>query len=111
MTSLSFWEPLQGRTRLWKVVWLYGLALTVVYSLIGLAVPLGNSAATWIYGAIGILITVYQLAALWQCAFNGPSRVVAVLVRVSVVLSLLLVPVLIYLYATQPALFDLGEFA
>jgi len=106
MTS-SIWEPLQGRTPLWKVVWVYGFAVSLAYAGVGLVLPLENAGVSWTYTLIGLLITLYQLIALWRCAFNSRSRAWGVLVRISVVASLLLIPVGIYLFATQPTLFDL----
>jgi hypothetical protein len=105
--TLSIWEPLQGRTPLWKVVWVYGLAVSLAYAGIGLVLPLENTAVSWTYTLVGLLITLYQLIGLWRCAFNSRSRAWGVLVRISVVASLLLIPVCIYLFATQPTLFDL----
>jgi hypothetical protein len=105
--TLSIWEPLQGRTPLWKVVWVYGFAVSLAYAGVGLVLPLENTGVSWTYTLVGLLITLYQLIGLWRCAFNSRSRMWGVLVRISVVASLLLIPVGIYLFATQPALFDL----
>jgi hypothetical protein len=105
--TLSIWEPLQGRTPLWKVVWVYGFAVSLAYAAVGLVLPLENTGVSWTYTLGGLLITLYQLIGLWRCAFNSRSRVWGVLVRISVVASLLLIPVGIYLFATQPTLFDL----
>ena len=105
--TLSFWEPLQGRTPLWKVVWVYGLAVSLAYAGVALVLPLDNTGVSWTYTLVGLLITLYQLIALWRCAFNSRSRAWGVLVRISVAASLLLIPVGIYLFATQPSLFDL----
>lgn len=105
--TLSIWEPLQGRTPLWKVVWVYGFAVSLAYAGLGLVLPLENAGVSRTYTWIGFLIGLYQLIGLWKCAFNSRSRTWGVLVRISVVASLLLIPVCIYLFATQPALFDL----
>jgi RsiW-degrading membrane proteinase PrsW (M82 family) len=105
--TLNIWEPLQGRTPLWKVVWVYGFGVSLAYAGVGLALPLENTAVSWTYTLIGLLIGLYQLIGLWRCAFNSRSRAWGVLIRISVVASLLLIPVCIYLFATQPALFDL----
>jgi glycopeptide antibiotics resistance protein len=105
--TLSIWEPLQGRTPLWKVVWVYGFAVSLAYTVIGMMLPLENTGVSWTYMLIGLLIGLYQLIALWKCAFNSRSRAWGVLVRISVVASVLLIPVGIYLFVTQPTLFDL----
>lgn len=107
MVTLSFWEPLQGRTPLWKVVWVYGFAVSLAYALVGFVLPLENPVVSWVYMLIGLLIGLYQLIGLWRCAFNCRSRAWGLLVRISVVASLLFVPVCIYLFVTQPLLFGL----
>jgi hypothetical protein len=98
----SLREPLQGRTSLRKVFWLYGLAASLVYGVLGLAVPAGSVMAAGVYLVVGIILGIYQLIALWQCAFNGRSRAVGVLVRISVVASVLLTPVIVYVMMTLP---------
>jgi hypothetical protein len=105
--SNILWEPLQGRTPLWKVVWVYGFAVSLAYALIGFALPVENAVVSWAYMLIGLLIGLYQLIALWKCAFNCRSRAWGVLVRISVIASLALIPICIYLFAMQPELFDL----
>src|ERR1700692_4314133 len=105
MMTPIIWEPLQGRTPLWKVVWVYGFAVSLVYALVALVLPLENTVVSWAYMLIGLLIGLYQLIGLWKCAFNSRSRGWGVLVRVSVIASLVFIPVCIYLFVTQPALF------
>jgi hypothetical protein len=107
MVRSNIWEPLQGRTPLWRVVWVYGFAVSLAYALVGFALPLQNAVVSWAYMLIGVLIGLYQLVALWKCAFNCRSRALGVLVRISVIASLLFIPVCIYLFVMQPELFDL----
>lgn len=102
-----FWEPLQGRTRLWKVAWVYGFAVSLAYAFFALVLPLDIAIVSRAYTLIGVFLTLYQLIALWRCAFNSSSRAWGVLVRISVIASLLFIPVCIYLLVTQPALFEL----
>ena len=106
MTS-SIWEPLQGRTPLWKVVWVYGFAVSLAYAGVGLVLPLENAGVSWTYTLFGLLLTLYQLIGLWRCAFNSRSRAWGVLVRISVIASLALIPICVYLFVMQPELFDL----
>jgi hypothetical protein len=102
MVSQSIWEPLQGRTSLSRVFWVYGLGVSVVYAVIGLAVPASSAAASGLYFLGGLILGIYQLIALWQCAFNARSRAVGIWVRVSVAASFLLLPVFVYLIVTYP---------
>lgn len=91
-------EPLLGKTSLAKVFWLYGILGSVLVSAAGLAVDLGNKSATRIYTVFGILFSVYVTVATYRCASNCRSKLLARLARISAVISLLMLPVLAYLY-------------
>lgn len=91
-------EPLLGKTSLAKVFWLYGLLGSVLVSAAGLAVDPGNETATRIYTVFGLLFSVYVTVATYRCASNCRSKSLARLARISAVISLLLLPVLAYLY-------------
>jgi hypothetical protein len=91
-------EPLQGKTSLSKVFWLYGLLGSVLVSAVGLAVDPGNVTASRMYMVFGLLFSVYVTVATYQCAANCPSKLLAWLARVSAVISLAALPVLAYLY-------------
>ena len=102
MLSEFVLDPLRGRTRLWKVVWLYGLGGNLVYSAIIAPFFPGSTFTTRLCVLGGLILGLYQLAALWQCAYNGRSRFVARFVRASVVISLILVPLFVYLLIVDP---------
>jgi hypothetical protein len=105
-------EPLQGKTSLSKVFWLYGLLGSVLVSALGLAVDSGNDLAMRIYMVLSLLFTVYVSIATYQCAANCQSTLLARLARISAVMSLVALPVFAYLYfsgAIGVALATLGE--
>ena len=91
-------EPLLGKTSLSKVFWLYGLLGSILVSAVGLAVDPGNELATRIYVVFELLFGVYVTVATYQCASNCRSKLLARLARISAVISLLMLPVLAYLY-------------
>lgn len=101
---MSVWtaikDPLQGRTSLAKVFWLYGLLGSILVSAIGLAFDSSNVLATRIYIAFGLLFSIYVTVATYQCAGNCQSKFLARLVRISAVISLVALPVLAYLEFT-----------
>lgn len=99
-------EPLQGRTSLRRVFWLYGVGASLAYTLVGLAVPSGGAAAAGLYLLGGSILGIYQLIALWQCAYNGRSRFIGMMVRVSVIVSILFIPVLVYVLVKYPGMSD-----
>lgn len=90
-------EPLQGRTSLSRVFWLYGIAGSVIYSLVGMLIDADNEVAFRIYTVGGLVLTAYVTIATYRCAGNCRSAGLARLVRISAVLSLLLLPLLAYL--------------
>jgi hypothetical protein len=90
-------EPLQGRTALSRVFWLYGIVGSVIYSLLGMLFDAGNEMAFRLYSIGGLVFTVYVTIATYRCAGNCRSAGLARLVRISAVLSLLLLPLLAYL--------------
>jgi hypothetical protein len=108
MLSAIFLDPLRGRTRLWRVVWLYMFVANGCFSAIG-ALFLAAPASTWairFFLFFGLVVGLYQLIALWQCAYNSPSPSLARLVRTVVAVSVLIVPLFIYLLITDPTAFS-----
>ena len=91
-------EPLQGKVSLSKVFWLYGILGSILVSAVGLAVDPGNELATRIYVVFELLFGAYVTVATYQCASNCRSKLLARLARISAVISLLMLPVLAYLY-------------
>jgi hypothetical protein len=93
-------EPLQGKTSLTKVFWLYGVLGSVLLSAFGLALDPGSRFVMGAYAVIGVLFSVYVTVATYRCAGNCGSKVLAALVRFSAVVSLILLPVFAYLEFT-----------
>ena len=93
-------EPLQGKTSLSKVFWLYGFLGSVLVSALGLAVDTGNEFAMRAYSVGGLLFSIYVTVATYRCAGNCASKFWGRMARISAVLSLLLLPVLVYLDLT-----------
>jgi hypothetical protein len=101
-TSLRafFAEPLQGKTSLTKVFWLYGVLGSVLVSALGLGVDPANRFATRAYILFGLLFSVYVTVATYRCAGNCRSKILAGFIRFSAVVSLVLLPVFAYLEFT-----------
>jgi hypothetical protein len=101
MTGWSFfWDPLKGKTSLGRVIGVYGILGSVVYGAAALLFDVTNERAMWIYNIGGLLFTVYVTIATYQCARNCRTVWMRNLVRVSAVLSLLLLPLLAYIAAS-----------
>jgi hypothetical protein len=89
-------DPLEGKTSLSKVIWLYGLGGSLLVSALGLLLP-GSEFARRSYVVFGLVFSVYVTVATYQCAGNTRSKALAWVVRVCAILSLVLLPVLAYL--------------
>lgn len=101
MISDFFLDPLLGRTRLWRVVWLYGFVITAGFVAIIEAIQGDSNVRPGYSFAAGLVLTLYQLAALWQCARNNPSPFLARFVRMTVIMGFILLPLIIYLVITD----------
>jgi hypothetical protein len=93
-------NPLAGRASLGAAVWGYGLLGSLIYGVLGFGIDTGSARWMRLYTIGGFLYSAYATIAVYQCAHNARSRWRAVVARVSAILSLLLLAVGAYLYAT-----------
>ena len=94
-------DPLTGKSSLGRAFWLYGLGVSLVYSVIGLLFP-ETTAGFTAYVLLGLAIGILQSVILWRCAPNSRSAFVGRLVRAAVIVGLILVPIMLYLLFTNP---------
>jgi hypothetical protein len=90
-------EPLQGKTSLSRVFWLYGVVGPLLYGALELFLDPGNEVIMRAYIIIGLLISLYVSLATYRCAGNCQSKFWGRMARISAVLSFLLLPVITYL--------------
>jgi hypothetical protein len=90
-------DPLAGRVPVGRVIWLYGIVGSLIYSALELLIDPGNQALLTIYTIGGLVYTVYVTVATYRCAVTVKSAFWRQLVRISAVLTLLLLPLLGYL--------------
>jgi hypothetical protein len=101
MTTAKFLqEPLQGKTSLSRVVWLYSVLGSLLFGAIELFLNPENQFVMRIYTFLGFFFGIYISVAVYQCAKNCKSPSVARVARVCAVISLVLVPMLTYLELT-----------
>lgn len=88
-------DPLQGRTPIGRVIWVYGLLGSLAYSLLGVV----STGRVWarLYTIGGALYTFYVTVATYQCARNCKTVFGRRVVRVCAMLTLLLLPLFTYL--------------
>ncbi len=97
MANSALMDPLRGNTSLSRVIWLYGLVGSLLYGVIALFVPPGDENLMRLYVIGGFIYGVYVTLATYRCARNSRSQFTARCVRVSALVTLLLLPVLTYL--------------
>jgi len=90
-------EPLQGKTSLSRVVWLYSVLGSLLFGAIELFLNPENQFVMRIYTFLGFFFGIYISVAVYLCAKNCKSPAVARVARVCAVISLVLVPALTYL--------------
>ena len=87
----------RGEERLWKVFWIYGVLMGIVFGLVG---PIARSA----FGNIGFIVAlviqviywIWLLVAQWRCAFNAEWQIWSYVVRIFVVISLSAIPLALF---------------
>jgi hypothetical protein len=95
-----FKQPLEGKTSLSRVFWLYGVLGSLLIGCVELFLDAGNLLVIRVYSVLGLLYSVYATVGLYRCAKNSPSPFMARMARIGAVLTLLLLPVLAYLDLT-----------
>jgi len=88
-------DALRGKPSLARAFWLYGVGISVVYSLVGLLISTRNLFVATVYLLFGIALGVLQTVVLWRCAYNSRSRFLGKVVRTAMVASLILLAIVV----------------
>jgi heme/copper-type cytochrome/quinol oxidase subunit 4 len=94
-------DALSGKVSLSRAFWVYGLGVSVAYSIVGLLIDIENTVGVTIYLLVGAALGVLQTIILWRCALNSRSRFLGRLVRTAVVFGLIVVAVMLYVLFTN----------
>ena len=94
-------DALLGKVSLSRAFWVYGLGISVAYSLIGLVIDIQNSLGVTVYLMVGAALGVLQTIILWRCAYNSRSRFLGRLVRTAMVFGLIVMAVMLYVLLTN----------
>lgn len=97
-------DALSGRLSLSRAFWVYGLGVSVVYSVIGLFIDIQNPLGLTVYLLIGAALGVLQTIILWRSARNSRSGSLRRLVRIVLVFGLIMVAVMLYVLLTNSEL-------
>ena len=95
-------DALRGKPSLARAFWLYGVGISVVYSLVGLLISTRNLFVATVYLLFGIALGVLQTVVLWRCAYNSRSRFLGKVVRTAMVASLILLAIVLCVLFINP---------
>jgi hypothetical protein len=89
-------DALSGKASLARAFWVYGLGISVAYSLIELFIDAENPLVATFYTLVGVLLGVLQTIILWRCAYNSRSRFLGRLVRTGIVFGFIAMAIVLY---------------
>jgi len=89
-------DALSGKVSLARAFWVYGLGISVAYSLIELFIDPENPLVTTFYVLVGVALGILQTIILWRCAYNSRSRFLGRFVRIGIVLGFIAMGVVLY---------------
>ena len=90
-------DPLEGKLSVPRVFVVYGIVGSLSYGCLEFFIDPSNSFALRAYTVGGFLYSAYVIVGTYRCAVNCKTPRMARFVRVSCIVSLLLLPVLTYL--------------
>ena len=90
-------DALSGKASLARAFWVYGLGISVAYSLIELFIDAENPLVSSFYMLVGVVLGVLQSIILWRCAYNSRSKFLGRFVRTGIVLGFVAMAIVLYL--------------
>jgi predicted enzyme related to lactoylglutathione lyase len=97
-------DALSGKLSLPRAFWIWGVGVSVAYSLIGAFIDVENILALTVYLGVGLALGILQTVILWRCASNSRSKFLVGLVRTVVIIGLILAALTLYVVLTSPSL-------
>jgi FtsH-binding integral membrane protein len=97
-------DALSGKVSLSRAFWVYGLGISVVYTLIGLLIDIQSPLGLTVYLLVGAALGILQTIILWRCAYNSRSGFLGRLVRTALVCGLIVMAVMLYVLLTNSEL-------
>ena len=97
-------DALSGKISLGRAFWVYGIGVSIAYSLVAAFVDVENRLALTSYLLFGLVLGILQSVILWRSALNSPYKFLARLIRAALIAALIIVvPLTLYLLFTDPA--------
>jgi len=101
--------PLQAKLSVARVFWLYGVAGSLVYGGLEFFIDPGNTFLMRIYSIGGFLYSAYVIVGTYRCSVNCSTEAMARFVRISSIISLILLPILTYFELSGAFSSDLSQ--
>jgi uncharacterized membrane protein YuzA (DUF378 family) len=97
-------DALSGKDSLARAFWIWGVGVSVAYSLIGAFIDVEHPIALAVYLVVGIALGVLQTVILWRSASNSRSKVLGGLVRAAAIGGLVLAVLVLCVLLSNPSL-------
>ena len=98
-----FTDALSGKVSLARAFWIWGVGVSVAYSLIGALIDVEHPLVLTVYLVAGLALGLLQTVILWRSASNSPSRFLGRLVHTAVIVGLIMVALTVYVVLTNPS--------
>jgi hypothetical protein len=100
-------DALTGKLSLARAFWVWGVGVSVGYSLIGAFIDVEHTLALTVYLVLGLVLGIVQTVILWRSASNSRSKFLIRLVRAVVIVGLIVTALTLYLVLTNPSVLRL----
>lgn len=110
MTPTQFIQaPLRAKLSVARVFWLYGVVGSLVYEGLELFIDPDNTFLMRLYTIGGCLYSAYVIVGTYRCSVNCSTEGMARFVRLSSIISLLLLPIITYFALSGAFSSDLSQ--
>jgi hypothetical protein len=97
-------NALNGKLSLARAFWIWGVGVSVAYSLAGAFIDVERTVALTVYLALGLALGLLQTVILWRSASNSRSKFLVGLIRTLVIAGLIVAALTLYWVLTGPGL-------
>jgi hypothetical protein len=94
-------DALSGKTSLSRAFWIWGVGVSVGYSLVGALIDVEHPLVLTVYLVVGLALGILQTVVLWRSASNSPSKFLSRLVHITVIVGLIMIVLTLYVALTN----------
>jgi len=98
-------DALSGKEPLARAFWIWGVGVSVGYSIIGALIDVDHPIALTVYLVVGLALGVLQTVILWRCAANSRPTLLSRIVRATVICGLVIAVIVLFALLANPSLF------